>query len=302
MDKVDVPGAGRGICLVQSTEVSRHCWRKMLRRRHLDAQCGGPWLKKFRWKNAVVQKLRWLEQTMQSVSVNRAGSSSQPDMTLDTGTHRVPLPREEDDQPRTWQIMMDPHGGPASIPASCVSDSGGTTSPNAPSQIQADLVSTCVLTLHQALCLFDCYHLRLDHFLYRILGDHTNLNSIRMASPVLTAAVCTVGALHSKSFGHLFQPCLAEYKRLVAEKMFSRRANADDVRGLCIGAFWLHELSWALIGHGLSPTRRKSQRSTNSRSGTNRLGDQPAQCNIQGSQWQPRSVPPHTLVLPRLRV
>ena len=113
-----------------------------------------------------------------------------------------------------------------------------------------DVISIGILSIDQALHLFDKYHLRMDQFLYRILGDHTTLDSVRTSSPLLTAAVCTVGALHSESLGHLFEPCYREYKNLVAALTFSTHLKADDVRGLCIGAFWLHEISWSLIGTG----------------------------------------------------
>ena len=33
--------------------------------------------------------------------------------------------------------------------------------------------------------------------------------------------------------------------------MFSRYHNIDDVRGLCIGAFWLSDVSWTLSGHAI---------------------------------------------------
>lgn len=160
--------------------------------------------------------------------------------------------RDDRDLPQTWEVVMDPRGGPGSIPASCVSESVRAGLPSSlPTSRHPDLISTGLITLRQASALFDTYHLRLDHFLYRILGDHISLNSVRLASPLLTAAVCTVGSLHSPSLGYLFETCYAEYKGLVTTQMFSRTANEDDIRGLCIGAFWLHELSWALIGNGM---------------------------------------------------
>lgn len=164
-----------------------------------------------------------------------------------------PQSREEKEPTQTWEVVMDPRGGPASIPASCLSENIRATLPNSlPTSRRPDLISTGIITLRQALALFDTYHLRLDHFLYRILGDHISLDSVRIASPLLTAAVCTVGALHSPSLGHLFDTCYAEYKDLVTSQVFSKHATPDDIRGLCIGAFWLHELSWALIGNGTS--------------------------------------------------
>jgi hypothetical protein len=155
--------------------------------------------------------------------------------------------------PPRWQVVMDSQGGPASIPASCVSEIRTTASSgNMPPSQYPDLITVGILSLGQALSLFDIYHLRLDHFLYKILGDLTSLDAIRKRSPLLTTAVCTVGALHSQSLGHLYDICYGEYKSLATAITFSTTSNVDDVRGLCIGAFWLHELSWALIGTGKS--------------------------------------------------
>lgn len=160
-------------------------------------------------------------------------------------------PKEHRELPPAWELIMDPRGGPASILASVVSRGmRSQSSNNLQYSRKSDLISNGLITLRQAHALFEAYHLRLDHFLYRILGDHISLDSVRVASPLLTTAVCTVGALHSPSMGHLFDMCYAEYKALVAAQTFSRSSNEDDVRGLCIGAFWLHEISWTLIGTG----------------------------------------------------
>lgn len=161
-------------------------------------------------------------------------------------------PKEFQEPFQRWRVIEDPQGGPASIPASCVSDPGRAGVPSDFSSARRpDLISTGLISLRHAQALFETYHLRLDHFLYRILGDHISLDSVRIASPLLTAAVCTVGALHSQSLGHLFETCYSEYKDLVRSQAFSRHVSEDDIRGLCVGAFWLHELSWALIGNGM---------------------------------------------------
>lgn len=114
------------------------------------------------------------------------------------------------------------------------------------------LISQGIVSPEEAEHLFNIYHQRLDHLLYRILGDHNSLHTVVASSPLLTAAICTVAALHSSSLGHLFKKCYGEFRQLVAEKTLSRVHNLDDVRGLCIGAFWLHQLSWALAGTGQS--------------------------------------------------
>lgn len=220
-----------------------------------------------RWKGAVALKIKRLEDTIAKIASKidlsdldiqvrpeEPDSIGPPVDEMSNGENIAslePQSREEEQPKQTWEVIMDPRGGPASIPASCVSENIRAALPNSlPTSRRPDLISTGIITLRQALALFDTYHLRLDHFLYRILGDHISLDSVRIASPLLTAAVCTVGALHSPSLGHLFDICYAEYKDLVTSQVFFKNANADDIRGLCIGAFWLHELSWALIGNG----------------------------------------------------
>ncbi|KAJ5175116.1 uncharacterized protein N7482_000993 [Penicillium canariense] len=214
------------------------------------------------WKGAVVRKIKRLEDAIAKIAskvdlsdldLNQARpeeapeSMSPPVVEMTSAEHPSPSPepqsKDDQEETQTWEVIMDPRGGPASIPASCLSESIKAAMHSLPQSRRPDLISTGIITLRQALALFDTYHLRLDHFLYRILGDHISLDSVRIASPLLTAAVCTVGALHSPSLGHLFDTCYAEYKDLVATQMFSRHANEDDIRGLCIGAFWLHELS-----------------------------------------------------------
>ncbi|KAJ5128899.1 hypothetical protein N7448_002609 [Penicillium atrosanguineum] len=220
------------------------------------------------WRGAVSLKIKSLEDAISKIaskidipelqrpSEEPAASPSPPVVEMANAEPMQTSPEshkaETRDVTQTWEVVMDPRGGPGSIPASCVSESVRAGLPSSlPTSRHPDLISTGLITLRQASALFDTYHLRLDHFLYRILGDHISLNSVRVASPLLTTAVCAVGALHSPSLGYLFETCYAEYKALVATQMFSRTANEDDIRGLCIGAFWLHELSWALIGNAV---------------------------------------------------
>ncbi|CAI7564865.1 unnamed protein product [Penicillium pancosmium] len=222
------------------------------------------------WKGAVVQKIKRLEDAIAEIAtkvdIPELGTKTQNEAHLDSISPPAvemtnadlasPTPESpvQDEQPsnNSWRVVMDPRGGPGSIPASCLSDNIRATIPSGLSTTRRpDLISTGLITMRQGLALFDTYHLRLDHFLYRILGDHISLDSVRNASPLLTAAVCTVGALHSPSQGQLFEICYAEFKGLVSNQIFSRHANEDDIRGLCIGAFWLHELSWALIGNAV---------------------------------------------------
>ncbi|KAJ9144626.1 Transcription factor [Pleurostoma richardsiae] len=143
------------------------------------------------------------------------------------------------------EIVVDLDSGPGTIPGFSLSQEGVTRFQKGRSH---DIISRGVITLENARRYFEHYQNRLDHFPYRILGDHSGgtLDSIRQTSPLLTAAVCTVGALHlaTEDFDRLYD----EFASLSAAHSFSRAPTVDDVRALCIGAFWLSDLSWTLAG------------------------------------------------------
>ena len=188
---------------------------------------------------------KWSQNASSSSTSPLASTGASGTLAPDPPTHRPERPQCS----RPCEVLIDPAGGPASVPASCVYKvHSGASHRSAASSTSPDLISQGLLSLSEASSLFDLYHQRLDHFLYRILGDHNHLNTIRSGSPLLTAAVCAVGALHSLTLGHLFTVCYREFQNLVAALTFTSLPNADDVRGLCIGAFWLNELSWVLVG------------------------------------------------------
>jgi hypothetical protein len=152
--------------------------------------------------------------------------------------------------PPAWEVVMDPESGPAAIPASVVSAFPRNESlnivPNGDRSRQ-DLIARGVISVESAKCFFQVYFEKLDHLLYRILKDHSLL-SVRASSPLLTAAVCTVGALHSSSSE--FDACYKDFMRLSSAQVFVKNNTADEVRALCIGAFWLSDVSWTLVGLG----------------------------------------------------
>lgn len=140
-------------------------------------------------------------------------------------------------------VVMDMNSGLGAMPGFFLAD----TPPDAQDPYE-DLVSRKIISLDKAQVYFDRYMNRLDHFPYRILGgyDDLSLDSIRRASPLLTSAVCTVGALHSASDD--YDECYREFYALSAKRSFSKPNEIEDVQALCIGAFWLSDLSWALSG------------------------------------------------------
>ena len=128
-----------------------------------------------RWKGAVVQKMRRLEeavakiaakvdmpelQALQAAPATQDDSSSPPAEAVNeeviTGaistSSQSSQPKENHEPPQTWEVIMDPRGGPASIPASCVSESGKVGLPNSLSTARRpDLISTGLISLRQAI-------------------------------------------------------------------------------------------------------------------------------------------------------
>lgn len=147
----------------------------------------------------------------------------------------------------SWEVVIDTGYTHSAIPASCVSE---VTKPSLSRRFVGgpgpDLITRGKISLASAEHFALLYQQRLDRFLYRILIDRDSLASIRSSSPLLTAAVCTVGALHAQSSA--YGTCYQEFMREYSTRMCSKKHNLDDVRGLCIGAFWLSDMSWALAG------------------------------------------------------
>ncbi|KAL3476035.1 hypothetical protein BJX99DRAFT_258926 [Aspergillus californicus] len=214
--------------------------------------------KRHAWKSTMMAKMQKFETAMARVGERLSmpelqsldQSSDAVQASLDsTRDLEVEGPQPDSQPHETWEVVMDPDCGPASIPASCVADTHKqTSSGEARSTSPADFITRGVISVHQAELLFNIYHQRLDHFLYRVLGNHDSLASVRQSSQLLTAAICSVAALHSDEAGHLFGRCYTEFKNTVTAQLFSRANNLDDVRGVCIGAFWLSQLSWMLVG------------------------------------------------------
>jgi hypothetical protein len=152
-------------------------------------------------------------------------------------------PHREKHTPLNFEIVYDPDAGPAAIPGSVVSPVSLPGIENR--KAEQDLITRGVVTVEQAQNYLDIYQNRLDHFLYRILGDRRTLAQVRSASSLLLAAICAVGALHLASSD--FEKCYQEFVSVAAAQTFNRRNNVDDVRGLCIAAFWLSGISWVRL-------------------------------------------------------
>lgn len=77
---------------------------------------------------------------------------------------------------------------------------------------------------------------------------HTTLTSVRRSSPLLSAAVLTIAALHTPNQPAVLQRCYDAFVALIGASSLSRNHSLDDVRALCVAAFFLPNLSWRLSG------------------------------------------------------
>jgi len=179
------------------------------------------------------------------------GKSAHPS-THNKGRQAAPTPSlSEGHQEPTWEVVVDERSGPATIPGSLISEVLTTpnSDPSTSTQTRTvDLINHGVITLEQTRDLFQTYSKRLDHYMYRILGDHISLESVRACSPLLTAAVCTVWALHCPEIdSQVFGRCYRYFSSSISARTFSMRNTSDDVRALCMGAFWPSDLSCTLV-------------------------------------------------------
>ncbi|EME44300.1 hypothetical protein DOTSEDRAFT_71961 [Dothistroma septosporum NZE10] len=214
------------------------------------------------WKHIVDRKIRILEAALGKVAnhlslpdlideaidqddeINEdVEQGAMPTPSVRAGTAHI-SPTAERHTPLNFEVVMDPDSGPAAIPGSVVSPiaiPGMETN-----RADQDIITRGVISLEAAQRYLDIYQNRLDHFLYRIIGDRRDMAEVRSASPLLLAAICAVGALHLATSD--FEKCYQEFASIAASQTFSRRNTVDDIRGLCVAAFWLSGISWTCVG------------------------------------------------------
>lgn len=110
--------------------------------------------------------------------------------------------------------------------------------------LEDDFISKGKVSEADAEELFRTFSTSLNHYLWGgIALVHENLVSVRRSSSLLLAAIFTVTALHLPGKEEVFDICYAEFTALVCDSMFDRYHTLDGIRALCIGAFWLSDVS-----------------------------------------------------------
>lgn len=112
-----------------------------------------------------------------------------------------------------------------------------------------DFIARGKLSQEDADRLFRLYMDRLDHYMYGVVTSrYTDLATMRARSPILTAAVIAVAAMHDPGSNALYPVCTEELDRLVGQIITARRIDRDHLRALCVASYWLNNTSWVLSG------------------------------------------------------
>ncbi|KAH8884387.1 hypothetical protein GQ53DRAFT_810929 [Thozetella sp. PMI_491] len=115
-----------------------------------------------------------------------------------------------------------------------------------------DFISRGVVSLAEAEFLFNHFLTHINPLLWDgILCSHKTLHSARQSSSLLVATVLTVAAMHLPSREQSLRATYDAFVSLMRASCLLRSQNLDDVRGLCIGAFYLTSLSWALCSRAI---------------------------------------------------
>ncbi|KAF4997743.1 hypothetical protein FDECE_12000 [Fusarium decemcellulare] len=114
-----------------------------------------------------------------------------------------------------------------------------------------DFITRRSISLADAERLFNFFRKRLNPYIYAIGCPYDSLQELRQKSQFLLMAILTVAALHDSTADSLYPICSSEFRRLVETSIFERRLDRDYLRALCIGSYWLSDLSWMLSGHAI---------------------------------------------------
>jgi hypothetical protein len=115
--------------------------------------------------------------------------------------------------------------------------------------IENDFIGQGIISQDEAEELFNWYMENVYQLLWAgMLVPHHTLQAARRHSTLLTAAVLTIAAMHAPDRGEALQKCYNVFATLTYSTLLSRVNSLDDIRALCLAAFYLSNLSYKLSG------------------------------------------------------
>lgn len=166
-------------------------------------------------------------------------------MPCDGATGDGPQPSNQDQEAGNIRgPTLNLNSNLGAFPASSVRSEKCNESTIAPT----DLISCGAIPLEAADDCLAYFVKHLNPYLHGILDSRTSLGELRARSTLLTAAICVVASFCSAP--ERYQACYDTFVADVSSKLFSPNYTYDDVRALCIAAFWLDDISPNLCGLG----------------------------------------------------
>jgi hypothetical protein len=121
---------------------------------------------------------------------------------------------------------------------------------NSKKNMENDLVSTGVMSVEEAEEMFELFKRSLSRYLFdATVHESRSLLSVRESSTLFFTAIITVTSLHIPGKEKIHALAHKQLRDLIAASFFDRFHTLEDIRALCIAAFWLPDLSWKLSGH-----------------------------------------------------
>jgi len=112
-----------------------------------------------------------------------------------------------------------------------------------------DFIGQGIISQSEAEVLFNWYMENVYQLLWAgMLVPHHTLQDARRHSTLLTAAILTIAAMHAPGKSEALQKCYNVFVTLTYSTLLSRVNSLDDIRALCLAAFYLSNLSYKLSG------------------------------------------------------
>lgn len=201
--------------------------------------------------DSFVRELEYNKQVAQQGSVERLDIA---DRARPARTSGMAMTRENSQEPdqdrRADALVTDPMGTLYEVTKlrNLRSNTDGHLQSSRYTTLEDDFISKGRISEADAQELFHTFSTSLNHYLWGgVALVHENLTSVRKSSSLLLAAILTVSALHIPGKEKVFDTCYTEFTALVCDSMFERYHSLDGIRALCIGAFWLSDVSCKTI-------------------------------------------------------